>query len=94
MQTTVCEKCGKILKIGEWPLCGGRNNHGFPIQGLTLLDDSIPGGETIENLAPTPITFYSKSDKRRYLKEHGIREKVRHVGEQGSDKSRHTQRWI
>jgi hypothetical protein len=90
MQTTPCDKCGHEIQLGEHPFCP----HGFPIKGITVLDDSIPGGETIENLAPTPITFYSKSDKRRYLKEHGIREKVRHVGEQGTDKSRFTSRWI
>jgi hypothetical protein len=86
----LCEKCGKEIQVGEWPFCP----HGFPIVGLSVQDDSIPGGETIENLAPTPVTFHSRSEKRRYLKEHGIHEKVRHVGLQGSDKSPHTQRWI
>lgn len=89
-----CEKCGKELAVGEWPFCGGRNNHGFPIAGLSLVDDSIPGGETVENLAPTPITFWSKSEKRRYLREHGIREAVRHVGVAGSDRNPYTQRFV
>jgi hypothetical protein len=89
---TKCEVCGKILVIGEWPLCGGRNSHGFPIKGLTVVGDEID--EVIENMAPEPIHFTSRAEKRRYMKEHGIREKVRHVGEQGSDKSRFTSRWV
>lgn len=85
-----CERCGAEIVVGEWPFCP----HGFAISGLQVRDDSIPGGETVENLGPQPITFYSKSEKRAYLKAHGIVEHVRHVGEQGSDKSRHTQRWV
>lgn len=87
---TCCEKCGKDLTVGEWPFCP----HGFSIVGLSVVDDSIPGGETVENLAPTPVTFHSKSEKRRYLREHGIREAVRHVGVAGSDHNPHTQRFV
>lgn len=75
------------------PHCGAEMDKiwtgGFP----NVRDDSIPGGLTIENLAPTPQTFYSHSEKKLYLKMHGIREKVQHVGLQGSDKSPHTVRW-
>jgi len=59
-----------------------------------VIPDSIPGGLTVENLAPTPITFYSQSQRKQYLKAHGIREQVRHVGAHGSDKSAHTSRWV
>jgi hypothetical protein len=61
---------------------------------VAIATDDIPGGLTIENLSHQPITFYSHSERRRYMKEHGIREHVRHVGEQGSDKSPHTTRWV
>ena len=93
--TTICPKCGKELQIGEWPLCGGRNNHGFPIGlGLSIIRDEIPGGMTIENMTRTPETFYSKSEWRRRCKELGIENRVRHVPEQGSDKSKFTQRFL
>jgi hypothetical protein len=93
----VCDVCGYEMKDAY--VSSAKPQHcgqtmaslwtGFP----AVIDDTIPGGETIENLAPTPPTFYSRSEKRLYLKQHGIREKVRHVGLQGSDKSPHTTRW-
>lgn len=88
----ICEKCGRVLQVGDWPFCGGRHAHGR--MTLQVVPDDIPGGETIENLAPEPITFYSRSEKRDYLRAHGIREQVRHVGTPGSDKSPHTSRWV
>lgn len=86
--TTTCPKCGETLHIGEYPFCP----HGMSHQNV--ISDEYIGGLTIENLAPTPITFYSKSEHRRYLKEHGIRQKVQHVGYDGTDKSPNTTRWI
>jgi len=75
------------------PECGGETNKlwktgAFP----NVIDDTI--NETVENLASTPITFTSRSEKRLYLKQHGISEKVRHVGVQGSDRNPHTSRWV
>ena len=40
-----------------------------------------------------PIRFRSKLEHRRWLKEHGYRIKDDHVGAQGSDKNKFTQRW-
>lgn len=85
-----CPTCGQELVVGEWPFCP----HGIPARALTVIDDSIPGGMTIENMGPTPLTFYSKSDWRREMKARGLVNEVRHVGEPGSDKSKHTTRWI
>jgi hypothetical protein len=81
--------------IGEWPSCpqcGAAVSKVWKGKFPSVVDDTIH--ETIENLGPTPVTFTSRSDKRTYLKMHGISEKVRHVGEAGSDKNRHTSRWI
>ena len=78
-----CPQCGsatnKLWKTGSFP---------------GVIDDTIIGGLTVENLGPTPITFQSKSEHRAYLKAHGYSQKVRHVGVQGSDKSPHTSRWV
>jgi hypothetical protein len=84
----ICEKCEKEIVVGEWPFCP----HGFPLHGLKQLGDEID--EINENVSHEPVHFRSRAEKKRYLKEHGLIEFVRHVGEQGSDKSKHTSRWI
>jgi hypothetical protein len=85
-----CDQCQKQLQVGEWPYCP----HGFPETGLRVVDDTILGGLTIENMGHEPVTVYSHSERRRLMKERGLREQVRHVGLRGSDKSPHTSRWV
>jgi hypothetical protein len=84
-----CPDCGAELIVGSWPFC--RDGHAPASIGAQ--SDGIPGGETIENLSHEPITFYSRSEKRRYLKEHGLVEMVRHVPVPGTDVSPHTTSW-
>lgn len=86
--TRACESCGHLVRVGEWPWCP----HGTP--SFTHIPDEIPGGMTVENMGPTPLTFYSKSEWRREMKARGLVNQVRHVGVQGSDKSPHTSRWV
>lgn len=77
------------------PTCGGPTNKLWKTGSFPgVIDDTIH--ETIENLTPTPITFTSRSEKGRWLKEHGFRPMVRHKGTpgEGSDKSAHTSRWF
>jgi len=52
-----CPKCGVIIRVGDWPFCGV-SGHGKA--GGTVIDDSIPGGQWIENLGHEPMLFYSK----------------------------------
>lgn len=59
-----------------------------------VIDDSVPGGFTVENMGPTPLTFYSKTEWRRTMKERGLVNNVYHVPLQGTDKSPHTTRWV
>jgi hypothetical protein len=82
-----CEKCGAVVAIGDFPFCPHGRFRG------NAESDGIPGGETLENVGPEPVTFYSRSEKRRYLKEHGLVEFVRHVPVPGSDTSPHTTSW-
>lgn len=89
---TTCERCGKVLQLGEYPFCGGRNAHGFPMTGLKQIGDEID--EWNENVGHEPVHFTSRQERKRYLKEHNLQEFVRHIGEQGSDKSKHTTRWV
>ena len=83
----ICEKCQKVLQIGEYPFCGGRNNHGFPVHGLKQIGDEID--EWNENVGHEPVHFTSRAERKRYLKEHGLVEFVRHV-----DGDQHVARWV
>lgn len=83
------------MQVGQWPFCrDGQGHETFVPAHLAVIDDSIPGGMVIENMGPTPLTFYSKSDYRREMKARGLVNKVEHVGVPGTDKSPHTQRWV
>lgn len=90
-----CLKCGRVLEIGDYPLgCGGDpDKHGAPVTGRGA-DVTWPGGRTFENLADTPMTFYSPAEKARYLRQHNLEEFVRHAPVPGSDTSPHTTRWV
>jgi len=87
MSDTLCDKCGKPIVVGEWPFCP----HGFGVNNV--VDDTIIGGEVNENVANEPVTFYSKSEKKRYLKEHNLEEFVRHTPRPDGRKP-DTSRWI
>lgn len=89
-ETAICDACHQPLAVGDWPYCP----HGRPLLPLRYRQDQVPGGLVIENLGPRPIRFDSHSEKRAYMRAHGIREFIQHVGVPGTDKSPHTQRWI
>ena len=57
-------------------------------------DDRFIGGVTFENIGHAPVTVHSRSELKRHLDAEGIKPFVRHVGAPGSDKSKHTTRWI
>lgn len=48
--------------------------------------DDIPGGLTVENYGPQPITFYSHGERRRYMEAHGLHEKETFCPLPGTDK--------
>lgn len=81
--TDTCEACGATLRVGDYPFCP----HGA-YSGKAVGDD-IPGGLTLENLGPEPVTVYSHSERKRIMRERGLHEVVRHV-----DGSPHTTRWV
>lgn len=86
-----CATCGKELAIGEWPFCGGINNHGFA-SSFTVQGDEIDW--TIENMGPQPLRFRSKSAWKRELERRGLVNRVEHTPTPGSDRSPHTSRWV
>jgi hypothetical protein len=74
MHPNACPRCGMILQLGDYPFCGGRNNHGR--YGGDHIPDSLPGagrGEWIENLGPEPTWIESKSQLRREAAARGLR---------------------
>ena len=83
-----CPKCGAELQIGDWPFCNGGHGRG----SNNVVDDSLD--ELNENVGHEPVHFTSKSEKRRYLKEHGLEEFVRHVPHPRGKKENQTTRWI
>jgi len=85
MSDTVCEKCGKSLVVGEWPFCP----HGFGQNNV--IGDEID--EWNENVGDQPVHFTSRIEKRRYLKEKGLEEFVRHTPRPDGRKP-DTTRWI
>jgi hypothetical protein len=77
----VCESCGQEVQVGEWPFCPHGRTGSF-----TNFKDDIPGGLTVENYGPTPMTFYSHSERRRYMAAHGLTERETFCPTPGTDK--------
>jgi hypothetical protein len=67
-------------------------------KGAAVIQDSIEGGVLIHhgicNPDGSPRRFDSHSEIARAAKERGLVNYVEHVGERGSDRSKHTVRWI
>jgi hypothetical protein len=67
------------------PWCGGETERLW-LSGISTFRDDIPGGLTVENYGPHPITFYSHSERRRYMQKQGLRERERFAPMPGTDK--------
>lgn len=76
------------------PTCGAVTEREWTASAAIHGDDAFIGGKTFENLGHDPVTVYSRSEYKRELAARGLQEATRHVGEQGSDKSKHTSRWV
>lgn len=74
-----CDRCGVVLKVGDHPFC--------PHQSATtaIFRDEIPGGVTVENYGPQPMTFYSHSERREYMRTHGLQEREKFSPKPGTD---------
>lgn len=88
----MCDKCGKELVIGEWPFCP----HGFGSNSVQA--DDIPGGIEIRhglcNEDGSPRRYYSHSEIKKESKRRGLVNIVEHVCPPGTDKSKHTTKWV
>jgi len=86
----VCPKCGATVTVGEWPFCP----HGFGGR-YSCIPDDYGRDITVENMGHTPVTYRTRSERKRLMAERGVTEFVRHVGKQGSDKNEGvTDRWV
>lgn len=85
-----CPDCGVEMVVGSWPFCKG--GHAPATRLFNVISDECD--ITQEHFGPTPEHFTSKSEMMRRAKELNLMPFVRHVGEQGSDKSSKTSRWI
>src|SRR5438876_8155268 len=75
-----CDTCGQILSVGQWPMCPHEYGSHSPFR------DEIPGGIVVENYGPKPIRFDSHSERRAYMKAHGLSEKEHWAPFPGTDK--------
>jgi len=64
----------------------------------SVIGDDIPGGVEVKhgicNEDGTPRRYYSKSEMRREAERRGLVNHVEHIPARGSDKSKHTVRWV
>lgn len=88
------EQADVIVPYGTRPPCP---DCGGPVEILWRKSFPAVHGDEIdyvdENIASTPVHFTSKAERRRMMKEKGLREMVRHVEYDHGDKSPHTTRW-
>lgn len=79
------------------PKCGKPTERAWIGKPAAVVQDSIEGGIWIRhglcNEDGSPRKYYSKSEIAAEAKRRGLINVVRHVGEQGSDKSKHTTAW-
>lgn len=101
-----CQACGHVtydryeLINTDAPVCdcGGLTERVWLGKSNSIIADEIPGGVLIQHGIcwddGSPRRYTSKSEMARVAKEKGLTNLVRHVGSNGTDKSRHTVRWV
>lgn len=102
-----CESCQKVemdvleavSTIDHVCTCGGQMKRVW-IGGRVsaVIGDDIPGGMEVRhglcNEDGSPRKYYSKSEMKREATQRGWVNHVEHIGAPGSDKSKHTSRWV
>lgn len=95
------EQIDILLPVGsrpECPICGGTTQTLWR-SAPSIVPDDIPGGLLIKHGLCDPVTgeprkYYSKSEMRAEAAKRGLRNHVEHTTGQGTDKSKHTTRWV
>lgn len=95
-----CESCGwreidAFERVNRdqrpCPACGEPTVRMWTTKPPTAIGDEMDHMQV--NGLNQPRRFTSKIEHRRWMKENGYQNVTRHVGEQGSDKSKHTSNW-
>lgn len=73
------------------PLCAEPTLRAWLTKPASVIGDAMDHLQV--NGTKTPIRFRSKLERLRWMKQHHLVDATRHVGQDGSDKSRHTTRW-
>lgn len=87
-----CEGCQgdtrRVVLFGKELLCPSCYNARRDLPRITsaVFRDEIPGGVTLDNYGPTPVTFYSHGERRAYMARHGLQERERFAPMPGTDK--------
>lgn len=79
-----CDRCFKTLTDGAHGV--GLCPYEPRTLKLSIVTDDIPGGVTYENYGPTPITFYSHTERKRYMEAHGLTQKEKFCPTPGTDR--------
>lgn len=85
-----CDKCDHEMQIGEYPFCP-HDKQANSVIGDEI-DITVRHGLVHED--GTPIHFTSRQEWQRMQKRSGWENHVEHIPTPGSDKSRHTTRWV
>jgi hypothetical protein len=90
LNDVICEKCQKVLQVSDWPWCPhGKSNL------YTVNDDcDVLVRHGICNEDGSPRRYTKKSDMTKEARRRGLENHVVHQGGKGSDKSKHSQRFI
>lgn len=76
-----CERCGQLLSVGVFPFCPHDSVRTFNIKR-----DEYPGGITLENYGPQPVTFYTESERLGYMKRHDLQQTEKFAAFPGTDR--------
>jgi hypothetical protein len=96
----LCRACGwQAIDVWEpvhadaptCPQCAAQTERAWLTTPPTAIGDECDFTQT--NGTPTPIRFRSKSEHRRWLKQHGYEVVASHVGQYGTDKSPFSTNW-
>lgn len=73
--TTICNKCGHHLHIGDYPFCTGSAEDHAAVKRFAVHGDDIPGGLLVPHAIchddGTPKRFYSKSEMAKEARAKG-----------------------
>ncbi len=89
-----CDKCGKVLAVGDYPFCGPNKDHSQGAACVVSDECDVLVRNGICNEDGSPKRYTSKADMAAAAAAKGMVNHVEHIGAQGSDKSKHTVRWV